>query len=367
MRTLPFRRSRVHPVIFDNTDYHNRLAKRLHCKLLRPFICALCRCLALDPLGWNGRGAPLCEACADGEVRNDYRPAAVCFGHARSRSQTWGRRARLALPRLASAPRAPKRGGHFRTAPGECGGCGRVVPDVEIWGAIHDSQATAWRPRVEFGQDVHESATRPRWPAVDPSFRARVIERTGFDLSALNEHSTIRFDDAAVAEAVLPWLFKERELVCVAREKTKAATAPLAQFRGALASLQFIVPSPMSSVSGLNKQGRPSPRCLNNTGPRRFLIVEFDHGTKDEQAALLVYLATFLDLVLVVDSGGKSLHGWFRVRCSDDGLRPFMERAVRLGADSGMWVRCQLARMPGGLRENGARQVVHYFEPGVLA
>jgi hypothetical protein len=33
-----------------------------------------------------------------------------------------------------------------------------------------------------------------------------------------------------------------------------------------------------------------------------------------------------------------------------------MERAARLGTDSGMWVRCQLARMPGGTRENGARQ-----------
>lgn len=45
--------------------------------------------------------------------------------------------------------------------------------------------------------------------------------------------------------------------------------------------------------------------------------------------------------------------------------RSFMKRAVRLGADPGMWVCCQLARMPGGTRENGARQVIHYFQPGV--
>jgi hypothetical protein len=49
----------------SKSEYQNRLAKRLHGKLLRPFICAICRCLALDPLGWSGPRLPLCEACAD--------------------------------------------------------------------------------------------------------------------------------------------------------------------------------------------------------------------------------------------------------------------------------------------------------------
>lgn len=121
----------------------------------------------------------------------------------------------------------------------------------------------------------------------------------------------------------------------------------------------------MSSVTGLNKKGRPSKRCLANTGPRRFLIVEFDGATKDEQTALLIYLATFRKLVLVVDSGGKSLHGWFAASCSDHELRPFFERAVRLGADPALWVPCQFARMPGGTRDTGKRQSVVYFSPGV--
>jgi hypothetical protein len=71
MRTLAFQRYRVEPLIFVNRNYQRLLAERLHCRLLRPFICSLCRCLALDPIGWNGRGLPLCEACAcaEGGVR----------------------------------------------------------------------------------------------------------------------------------------------------------------------------------------------------------------------------------------------------------------------------------------------------------
>jgi hypothetical protein len=47
---------------------HWRLcARRLAQGLLTPFACWSCGVIALDPLGWNGRGKPLCEACAFGE------------------------------------------------------------------------------------------------------------------------------------------------------------------------------------------------------------------------------------------------------------------------------------------------------------
>lgn len=113
-------------------------------------------------------------------------------------------------------------------------GCGRVVPDNEIWDAIRNSQSTAWKPRDGFAHDVPESAPRPRWPDVDPGFRARVLERVRFELCDLVERSPVR---VAASEWVLPQLFKDHELVCVGQEKKKAITAPLARFRGGLAHL----------------------------------------------------------------------------------------------------------------------------------
>ena len=123
---------------------------------------------------------------------------------------------------------------------------------------------------------------------------------------------------------------------------------------GKLARQQFIVPSPMLRKIGRAKDGHVSSRTLENTGPRRYLVVEFDKGALDQQAALLLNLASHAPLALVVHSGGKSLHGWFYCAGqSEEELRKFMRYAVNLGADPATWTRCQLVRLPGGLRDNG--------------
>jgi hypothetical protein len=78
-------------------------------------------------------------------------------------------------------------------------------------------------------------------------------------------------------------------------------------------------------------------------------------------------LSKYLPLVLIVDSAGKSLHGWFYCDGLDDAeggrLHSFFGYAVKLGADVKMWGSYQFSRMPGGTRkENGQRQRVLYFD-----
>jgi len=91
----------------------------------------------------------------------------------------------------------------------------------------------------------------------------------------------------------------------------------------------------------------------------------------DANVALLLELARRglprFPLALAVYSGGKSVHGWFPCEgITDEQLRPFMNRAVRLGADRATWTKCQLVRMPNGTREDGKRQQVHFFAPEVI-
>ena len=124
----------------------------------------------------------------------------------------------------------------------------------------------------------------------------------------------------------------------------------------------------MSSVDGLTKDGRRSRHTLANTGPRRFLVCEFDRGTTDEHAALLLHLGTLGPLVCAVHSGGKSLHGWFRVDAQTEAeVERFFRYAVSLGADPATWTRSQFVRMPGGTRggsatgDPGKRQAVYFL------
>ena len=127
---------------------------------------------------------------------------------------------------------------------------------------------------------------------------------------------------------------------------------------------QFIVPSPALAASAKTQEGKLSGRALENIGPRRYLVVEGDETSKAEQAAVLRHLARFAPLVLVVDSAGKSLHGWFCCKAADeDTQEAFFREATKLGADAGIWTRNQVVRMPGGLRDGKKRQHVVLYEP----
>jgi hypothetical protein len=129
--------------------------------------------------------------------------------------------------------------------------------------------------------------------------------------------------------------------------------------------MQFIVPHPMTSERGIAKSGKSGARTNDNTGPRRYLIVEFDQGSFDEQASILSYLATLAPLAMALMSGNKSLHAWFRAWGNSEQLhRGFMSRAIQLGGDKKLWTKSQMVRLPDGWRpDKSARQSVIYFNP----
>jgi hypothetical protein len=243
--------------------------------------------------------------------------------------------------------------------------CGRSVPPKEIFDAIQHSERCAWRPG---GSGAVPAIPARGWPALDPELRARVVQETKRGLPDLWDASSIKFDDDDEAcRSVLPILYLGDPLVCVAIVESSPRIAPLSQLIEIAPVFQYLVPSPMTKTVGKNQDGKESVRCLDTTGARKYLIVEFDSGTEDEQAAILWHLASKGPLVLVAHSGGKGLRGWFACHgLPNKRLRSFFEYACRLGADDHAWVRCQFDRMPGGTRDNGRRQRIYYFAPEVL-
>ena len=182
------------------------------------------------------------------------------------------------------------------------------------------------------------------------------------------EMSPVRFEDNDPhCEETLDTLFPGNPLLCCGKSSFDFATRSREEWRGKLTELQLIVPSPMSSRTGRTLKGSESEHSLENTGPRRFLVIEQDAGTVDEQAAILVHLAQRAPLALAVHSGSKSLHGWFFCagQCEDT-LRSFMRAAVTLGADRATWARLQFVRMPDGIRDNGIRQTLYFFNPEIV-
>jgi len=161
-------------------------------------------------------------------------------------------------------------------------------------------------------------------------------------------------------------LFPGNPLLCCGWSRHRFETRPRSSWHK-LDRLPLLVPNPMTARKGKTLTGKVSEHSLENTGPRRFLVIEQDTGEPDEQAAILLHLAEKAPLALALHSGGKSLHGWFYCAGqTDERLRQFMEYAVSLGADPATWTPSQFVRMPDALRDNGKRQAVYFFNPEVV-
>jgi hypothetical protein len=261
--------------------------------------------------------------------------------------------------------------------------CGRFVPPREIEEAIKNSASDGWTP----GQNFASGRRKSKWPGRDYALIER-IARSGPKLSDLSENMQGIHHHT---EEIIDMLFHGNLLLCCGRSVKRFATRPREIWRGELAMMPLIVPSPMSSPTGKTRTGKESARSLTNTGPRRFLVVEFDFverdhagqdtddapllrglaasgiGIPDLCASLHSHLSRFAPLVLALHSGGKSLHGWFYAEQQPEAkLLRFMRYAVAIGADPMTWTRCQFVRTPNAFRDNGKRQQVYYFRPEVL-
>jgi len=239
---------------------------------------------------------------------------------------------------------------------------GEPVKHGEIERAVKRSKATAWRP----GQAPLNAVQAPPWPKLNIEQREDVIA-SGAGLVELWEISPERFEDNEPhTEEIIGALFPGDSLLCAGRSNSKFATRSREQWRGKMAALQFIVPNAMTARTGRTQEGKESAHALSITGPRRFLVIEQDSGTIDEQAAVLLHFAERAPFAVAVHSGSKSIHGWYCLGQPEEKLRSFMRYAVSLGADPATWTRSQFVRMPDGTRDNGKRQVAYFFNPEVV-
>jgi hypothetical protein len=244
---------------------------------------------------------------------------------------------------------------------------GRKFQPNEIENAINLVFSSEPVPRAASGTIAEASHN---WPQIDHGLRAEVIKHGNKDrISRLAGHA---YRSHAAPSVILRHLFPEDPLICVSPEFDRGyCTERLSELKAEfLDACQFVVPNAMSAHGGRTQSGKKSVRSLSNTGPRRYQVIEIDDDSLgfEEQAAILLYLARQLPLVMIVLSGNRSAHGWFHVAGADDSigspLHDFMRLAVSLGADRAMWTPCQFARMPNGIRRpSGNQQMTLFFDP----
>jgi hypothetical protein len=239
----------------------------------------------------------------------------------------------------------------------------RQVPEREIAAAVGLAYGRAvGSGQLAVGSRVNYGRRALTWPEAEAELIANV---TAYAIPLFDGVT----ETGHTAADVLPKLFRPGEPVCTGAVSERALVRPVEAAVTDADRMQFICVNPMRGAEALNKVGKPSARCQSNVAVRRYLVAEFDDPglTKLQQAQLASALAESAPLVMAVDSGGKSVHAWYRVEAMarQDQAR-FFALACALGADSTRWDICGWLRMPGGLRVKAdgsrVRQRILYWD-----
>lgn len=215
------------------------------------------------------------------------------------------------------------------------------TPGSEVQSALDSARRTERGPST-------------KWPKRDINLIQEIFQEPEVDWKPLDIDP----------EKAIDILFPGNPLLCVGKTSAWFNTKPREEWRGGMLFNSLIVPSPMSALQGRTKAGHLSAHSLDNTGPRKYLVIEFDWGLFSNQLRLHKHLSKFARLTAVVHSGGKSVHAWYHSegRSEEQLMDHFMRYAVSIGADPRTWLKSQFVRLPGGTRDTGERQHIYFLD-----
>jgi hypothetical protein len=236
------------------------------------------------------------------------------------------------------------------------------------WSGYHKDIRPAIERAVErvYSYNLRSREKRTPWPKGDRKLIETIVHENSYSLAELNKSSPYPSEklEKIPSGALLQLLFERESLICMGQTKYNPSIRTVKEFCSSNEIGEYIVPRTMLGECNLNDQGEVSARCNNNTGPERYVVIEFDHSSSSEQLSIIKHLKDFLPLVLVIHSGNKSFHSWFNgCNAPAERVQRFRQYAAALGADTALFTKCQLVRTPNQTREeNGKKQVLHYFD-----
>jgi hypothetical protein len=98
-------------------------------------------------------------------------------------------------------------------------------------------------------------------------------------------------------------------------------------------------------------------RSNDNVMARPFLVVESDTLNKVEVMAIFQWMRAFMRLRAVVDTAGKSLHGWFEYP-PEECLAELRVILPALGCDEALFRAAQPCRLPGARRDEKTQHLL---------
>jgi hypothetical protein len=252
----------------------------------------------------------------------------------------------------------------------------RDVPDREILEAVNKAVADGANPVKQ----VHRTAAKKDFDAA--AAMLHLIEKgRGCQSQDLSDRSPVRIDWPPEMDAwhTLEALYGRDERLYIGPAQGAVRLGleirPAADWinilRKSPAAMPHIIPNPLTGETAELASGKGNTLRGDGCVARfRFAVVEFDSLSREDQLAF--WWSARLPVALLVDSGGKSIHGWIRVENIDSGGQwarvieqyLFGQLLQPLGVDGACRNESRLSRMPGHYRkEKGNWQRLLYLAP----
>lgn len=254
----------------------------------------------------------------------------------------------------------------------------RRIPDKEIMDAVNKALAD------------HKDGTFTPRPRPAPAIRdgkaalQKIIDQAKInDEADLWESSPVRLlnDPAADTVLLLEILYEPDDLIFIGDrhqagiigDTIRPAANWITYFQNGGKTAPHIIINPLAGTPAPTKSGNKTTlrgdACVKDF---RYCLVEFDGLNREEQ--IKFWTAVKLPIVVLIDSGNKSIHGWLDVqklataktpeqwdteikgRLYDQILKP-------LGVDGACSNPARLSRLPGHFRSENAIQKILWLSP----
>jgi hypothetical protein len=117
---------------------------------------------------------------------------------------------------------------------------------------------------------------------------------------------------------------------------------------------------PGQFTSGSSFKPGTFSRCIEQTAGHRFLVVESDTLSRDDVGSIFLWLNVRLRYRMhaIIDTAGKSLHGWFSFPRDAIAEKRLKAALVVLGCDPKMFTASQPVRAPGAMRDGKLQRLI---------
>ena len=245
----------------------------------------------------------------------------------------------------------------------------RHVPDREIQLTVQKAfREKTDSKRLDNWQPFKAPVSRPRIDA--NALLAKIMAEGSPEEVDLWEASPVRLDGPPEDDAVLllRHLYRPEEIIFLGDtyDRLVMTVDQWITWVGKCGThkLPHIIQNPLDGSEHETSAGTLSYRCDAAVTAFRFALVEFDDIGREDQLRFWsgVLRRRLLNVVCLIDSGGKSVHGWVRVDVPDRAgwdrdvkQRLFDRWLIPLGADPTTRNPSRLSRLPGHKRANTGR------------